>query len=1616
MDRKGAKVNVKNKFDTTPLHLAAQNGYLDTVEYLINVREADLTDKDIDGNNPLLLAAQNGHLDIVKFLIDVKKADIDVMNIYSCNSVLLASANGHLHTVKYLVDEKNMDYNVRNRFHSTPLHFAAMNGHLDTVKYLIDVKGAEVNVKNMYGFTPLHLASNKGHLDTVKYLVEEKNVNINLKSIDFSTPMHLAAQGGHLDILRYLIDVKGADSNAKNVFGSTPLHFAAQNGHLDTVQYLVDETQAKVNVKDIYHSTPILLAAQNGHLDILKYLINEKKGDFNIENEFGTFPVHLAAQNGHLDVLKYLIDENSDSFNKEDNDRNTPLHLAASNGHFAIVKYLINEKNANFNVMDVDNCTPLHLAALNGHLNIVKYLIDEKHFDFNVKNVFHATPVSLASLNGHLNTLRYLIDEKNADFHIEDIYGRTSLHLASVNGHLDTIKYLIYEKGTDVNVQNTFGATPIYLAAQNGHIGTVKYLIDEKNADVDVHDIFGNTPLHWATQSGNVDTVKYLLQNAGDILERKNQNDETALHWAAKVGYPDVIEFLLVKNANPNVQDKNGKTPLDFVQEKFSCYQEDPGFGKIIGLLRNAMDSSKSEDQEEQVSAKMSLEACIPGSSSVSRRKREAKFECLFTWEDMDEFNTEVDEKRSVSKIKIDSEKFINYIQELTDEKRRQLIGLAEQVEVVGKSQSLVNKLISNEKVMGHLNKVGRVSAMAMHGMMAKNALADLLNGNYQGVAFNVGFIAGGQGFAKVAQAASIKGLEIASEGKLLLGRSLKLASPFLARGTSAFVIYDLVNQVKEFRNGTEEALVGIVGDGIYLGVDSAEIGVEVAEAFEILEGVSSVTGPISAAIGAAVFIGTDIYRAVRRVERIDHIIHLKASERFIEGLRAFIGMKPEKHIEEFMEEKQLNNELVMQGLEYLQRHGDIRRYVFPTGKSVAYCHRVPYTTTKCVISGFSWCSQMRKITSYTEKCTTKFAEDLDNTVLLSRKRNGIKLSRAKPDDPRGGYLFCLPQGDSHPVPSYGSYLCDSAIGLTDLSSNKTGSYTLINLGKGEDYAEGLMDSPNIFVVNDGLKSYHGGNEDDTFILQGDQVKGYLSGRDGINTLDLTGFAPNLPSVDVVLDRGHVIYDHRHILQTFGMNKVVCRKNKSDRIFSACETQFLDGRGGAENNPDVIVVENKNCTYKMQMTVRPNTVIHNCASKGNFYYYIPYALGSAKINFLCSNEAVDSNNTFTFEYKPIEIKNIDLKYVNVPNKTFHVITFNFSPMSDKEFNVTISGAENSVYRFGNNTEIKVGSKGNLYLLQNTYKTVDEIIRSYLDVANRLNKMSFFIQSLLCNETVVIGSGNQEVIHNNPLYKSHLVGNGGENVYVIDSVDEKLKFPIPEVHIYDLDVESSVDTIDLRNLVQQARRNYSDGFELQVLKSGSDLLLKAAVSEVKSTDDLLVRKQEYFTVRLKDGVNWYKKTHVIIDIAHMKISFDEKNLWSLKPLPLKVENNIEVVVITAQDVEENTELLIPRKAGNYMFVRGYRSDLMITNAFDPNISKVDRCTIVLNEFYEEPKLETLSIKFSDKEVVLREHHRDINRAMYLSSMKKKHQDEVYKEVFGSKAMIPEVVMLSDQPVV
>jgi hypothetical protein len=283
-----------------------------------------------------------------------------------------------------------------------------------------------------------------------------------------------------------------------------------------------------------------------------------------------------------------------------------------------------------------------------------------------------------------------------------------------------------------------------------------------------------------------------------------------------------------------------------------------------------------------------------------------------------------------------------------------------------------------------------------------------------------------------------------------------------------------------------------------------------------------------------------------------------------------------------------------------------------------------------------------------------------------------------------------------------------------------------------------------------------------------------------------------------------------------------------------------------------------------------------------------------------------------------------------------------------------------------------------------------IINGYPNIANRLN--ATFAVHTSSNETVMIGHGKHEVLNNNPEHKSHLIGNGGENIFVVSSDYETLdssKLPIPEVVIYDVDKENLIDTLDLRQIKQQVVKDLNKEIKVKTSVNGTDILVELFYLSEDQQKGIV-------TVKLKNALvtNWYERLHVIIDNVPMKIEDFE-----LKPLPLIFdETDKNIIVIGSNDVEEGNKIIVSREIGNYTFARS-GDNLIITNAFDHDLANDKLCTISLSEFYKEKKMQTLLIKFADKEILLKNEMGKINSAASLKDLSYQYKDTTYADIFN-----------------
>jgi ankyrin repeat protein len=136
LDR-GAQVDARDKYGSTPLHRAAIHDHTDIARLLLD-RGAEVDARDRDGQTPLHWAARNDHTDIARLLLD-RGAEVD----------------------------------ARDRDGQTPLHWAAFYGRKDTARLLLD-RGAEVDARNKYGHTPLYNAAFMGFssTDTARFLIQ----------------------------------------------------------------------------------------------------------------------------------------------------------------------------------------------------------------------------------------------------------------------------------------------------------------------------------------------------------------------------------------------------------------------------------------------------------------------------------------------------------------------------------------------------------------------------------------------------------------------------------------------------------------------------------------------------------------------------------------------------------------------------------------------------------------------------------------------------------------------------------------------------------------------------------------------------------------------------------------------------------------------------------------------------------------------------------------------------------------------------------------------------------------------------------------------------------------------------------------------------------------------------------------------------------------------------------------------------------------------------------------------------------------------------------------------------------------------------------------------------
>lgn len=147
---KGVNSNIRFGDDSTALHIAVDNDYIEMAHLLLTYPETNPNIQDITGCTPLNLAARHGHKDIAQLLI-----------------------------------QYNADIDKSDRFHYTPLHTAILNFQKPIVDILLS-NGADPNRVDSFGRTPLFLAAKEiPDINVVKRLLD-KGADPNFYNVQYT--------------------------------------------------------------------------------------------------------------------------------------------------------------------------------------------------------------------------------------------------------------------------------------------------------------------------------------------------------------------------------------------------------------------------------------------------------------------------------------------------------------------------------------------------------------------------------------------------------------------------------------------------------------------------------------------------------------------------------------------------------------------------------------------------------------------------------------------------------------------------------------------------------------------------------------------------------------------------------------------------------------------------------------------------------------------------------------------------------------------------------------------------------------------------------------------------------------------------------------------------------------------------------------------------------------------------------------------------------------------------------------------------------------------------------------------------------------------------------------
>ncbi|KAK3757516.1 hypothetical protein RRG08_050398 [Elysia crispata] len=531
--RSGAEVNVRdNKRCTTPLHIAAEQGFVDIAAFLLD-KDADVHAIDRHGNSPLVVAVNRaGSSDMLNLLL-AYKAKVNHKNSQRVTALMKAVEVMDIDAVKILI-VAGSNLKQKNRVGETARDISARLGAADVLIFY--------NLKRKTSCIYMYIQL----IPECKDLHESKEANQNIKidtlrkliePICSDAKDNKDLDGAKLEIVKILLG-SGIDSKTfKQQYHfhskiSSLLVNATRSGVIELVELLCKLKNIEINSTD--RISALMGAAEIGRIDIVKLLLNFG-ADPRKENYKGELALTYALKNGHIECANVLLHNHKPSEQKLQG----MAEVAVKKSQLESLEFLASHCN-----IDEISQSLMEEGILTCDSRIVQFLIDHGA-DINGTCGRNCPALLIALIIGRS-------------------YYNSPLIRKDCN-QLDMIKFLV-ESGASVNRVNP-NKSPLVVAIENNCNLDVQLSLLEHGADVnEIGDDEGNKPLTavFARRSTRHPTFLEAFLKAGADPNKANSDGKTALHLAVCINEDDLgsIKQLISAGADLEACDSDGMTPL----------------------------------------------------------------------------------------------------------------------------------------------------------------------------------------------------------------------------------------------------------------------------------------------------------------------------------------------------------------------------------------------------------------------------------------------------------------------------------------------------------------------------------------------------------------------------------------------------------------------------------------------------------------------------------------------------------------------------------------------------------------------------------------------------------------------------------------------------------------------------------------------------------------------------------------------------------------------------------------------------------------------------------------------------------------------------------------------